>query len=150
MDQQQRQHHSGRENVQRNPGTQQPMKQQQRIDTPQRYRSLDGRDQQIAFFISRQARRSGFELLARLGQHRFQLFTSPDLSPEKTERKEPLVNSISDLLFQPTVTLIENRTQINKQLFAPAFEILDEQRLAFDTRHDARREVVGSEPDDSR
>src|SRR6185369_17909526 len=106
--------------------------------------------QQVALFISGPARGSILEFLSRLRQQRLQLFAPPDLSPQKPVRQKPWINSISNLVPQPSFTLVEYRPHVAEQLVATAFEIFNQQRLAFDARHDPRRDNVRDDADNAR
>src|SRR6185503_6789974 len=91
-----------------------------------------------------------FKLLSRLGQQRLQLLTPPDLSPQKSRGQKPRVNPFPDLVLQPSIALLENRSRVTPQLFPAALEVLDEQRFAFDSRHDPRYQPIRNYAHDSR
>src|ERR1041385_4404784 len=150
MDKHERHHNRRGRDVHRYPKPQQPMQRQQSIDAPQRNGGFNSRDQNLPLLIGRQSRRTVFELLSRLGQQRLQLLTPPHLPPQESPRQKPRVNSIAKLLFQPPIALLKNRARVISQLFPAPFEIFDEQRFAFDTRHDPRHQPVRKNTDDSR
>src|SRR5690242_18444902 len=105
MNEHQCEHQRRRDDMSWNPDPECSMKQQQRIDASRSYRSLDCRNQQIAFFVSGETRRSLFKLLTRLGHQKLQRLAPRQLPPQKRAREKPRIHSIANLVLQPTLTL---------------------------------------------
>ena len=84
------------------------MQQEQRVDTSRRNGGFDCGNQKVAFFFGGESRQSLFELLARVGHQPLQRLASRQLPPQKRALEKSRINSIANLVLQPTLTLREN------------------------------------------
>src|SRR5215831_4322233 len=85
-----------------------------------------------------------FETQARFGQRSRKFFT-PQILPEQICKRREVASDLVDQRAGFVVTIISDLLNIGAQLSAASFQIFNQQRIAFDTRHNPRHDEITSE-----
>src|SRR5215207_9368089 len=133
VDEHQRQHQRGRDDVRREPELEQLVQVDERVHAPERHRRLDGFEQELAR-LGVEAARLGLVGLARRGEQRRQLLAPKVLAQEVAEGEDAPAHLLLDELPQVLVAVLADLGERLAQLLAARAQVLDEQGLALDAR----------------
>src|SRR5688572_14233894 len=142
VDHHQHEHDRCKKHVRREPEFQKRMQIQKGVDPAKGRRVLD-RVHQLRVFRTAQTLGFGIEFATRVGEHLVEIFASKVLSQQIPNAQKPTTQFHLDESFQfGCVCLFGGGQKAVAKLGAACLEVLDEQRLALDPRHQTRHEHV--------